>query len=185
MTEICNYVPRDFVAGDTVKFKLSNSLYPASDGWACSTAFVKDGKLFTESTSVADGDDFLITLVAADTLDLLAGSYKWRVSYSKAGERYSPDQGTLVVGVNYSAQSSGYDSRTDAEAMLEALNATMRGKATNDQLSMMIGGRQLQRLEPAALVKWRDMLKAEVGREQTAEKAALGLRTGKKTRVRL
>ena len=175
--------PTKFVAGDTVCWSKTLADYPA-DEYELSYAFVKDGEQFTV-TCTADGTDHYAEMDTTES-DVDPGEYRWQSYATDLGdsERYFVASGLTEVVANYAAASSGFDARTDAETMLDALNATLVGKASQDQLMLSIQGRTLQRLTPAELLKWRDTMKSEVRRQRMEEKAAQGLDLGNKIRVR-
>ena len=175
--------PVSFVAGDFVEWTKTLSDFPA-DEYDLTYAFVKADSQFTV-TCVADGTDHYAEVSITES-DQDPGVYRWQ-AYATSDddtERYLVGSGTTEVFTNFSDQTSGYDPRTDAEKMLEALNATLVGKASQDQLSLSIAGRSLSRMDSGALLKWRDTMKAEVRRERDAEKAAAGLDLGNKVRTR-
>jgi len=174
--------PTSFVAGDFVEWSVSLPDFPA-DEYDLTYAFVTDGNQFSVAC-VADGTDHYAEMSITES-DETPGVYRWQAYATNAdSERWLVRTGTTEVKVSFSGESSGYDPRTDAEKMLDALNATLVGKASSDQLALSIGGRSLSKLEPAMLLAWRDTMRAEVKRERDAEKTALGLDLGNKFRTR-
>ena len=175
--------PTKFVSGDTVCWTKSLADYPA-DEYELTYSFVTSGNQFAV-TCTADGTDHYAEIAIADSAETV-GVYRWQ-SYATLmddSERYLVESGTCEILTDFASESSGYDPRTSAEKMLDALNATLVGKASQDQLSLSIQGRSLQRMDPAELLTWRSKMKTEVKREQAAEKAELGLATGQKVRTR-
>lgn len=175
--------PVSFVAGDFVEWTKTLPDFPA-DEYDLTYAFVKADNQFTVAC-VADGTDHYAEMSITES-DQDPGVYRWQ-SYATSDdetERYPVGSGTLEVFVNFSGQTSGYDPRTPAEKMLDALNDTLVGKASTDQLALSIGGRSLSKMEPELLLKWRNTMKAEVRRERDAEKAVAGLDLGNKFRTR-
>ena len=173
--------PTSWVAADTVSWVITLSDYPA-DVYTLSYAFVSP-TLRLAVTCSASGLSHLATLTTT-TSNIAAGTYRWQRYATNGSTRYFTGQGTTEVITNFGAASSGYDSRTDAEKMLDALNAILVGKAGVDQLAMTIQGRSLTRLSPAELISWRNKMKGEVARERREERAALGLDLGNKVRTR-
>ena len=80
---------------------------------------------------------------------------------------------------------SGYDNRSHVKKVLDALEATLENKASQDQLSYSIAGRSLSRLSPTELIQWRDRYREEYNREVQAERIAQGLGNSNKIRVRM
>ena len=111
----------------------------------------------------------------AQTAALTPGRCSWQSFVTNlAGERYTISTGTLTVRANLPAQFTGFDGRSHAQKVLDAIEATMEGRATKAQESIQINNRQIQYLKPEELIKWRSFYKAEVAREKTAEKVAQG-----------
>lgn len=175
--------PLVIVAGVTAKWTKSLSDYPATT-WALSYAFVNASGYFAV-TATASGTDHLATIAAATTADIDAGTYKWQAKVTDGSEVFLVGEGTLEVRANFAAVTTNHDGRTDAEVMLDALNAMLRGKATADQQSMSLNGRSLSRYSPAELRIWRDNLLAEVKRERDQEKLANGQPARRKILTRL
>ena len=174
--------PVSFVATDYVEWVITLPDFPA-DEYDLTYAFVTAGNQFTVAC-VADGTDHYAEMSISES-DQAAGVYRWQAyATNEDSERFLVRTGTTKVVTDFNGESSGYDPRTDAEVMLDALNATLRGKATQDQLALSISGRSLSKMEPAMLLTWRDAMKAEVKRERDAEKTALGLDLGNKFRTR-
>jgi hypothetical protein len=84
-------------------------------------------------------------------------------------------------------QTGGYDTRTFAAQMLDAIEAEILGKASAHQLdlvAMTIASRQLQRT-PEMLIKLRDQFKREVRVEQIAARLESGMTGARRLLVRM
>ena len=109
--------------------------------------------------------------------DSSAGLYTPGSPSSRTGrrKRYTISTGThLPSGRTSRYRIRGFDGRSHAQKVLDAIEATMEGRATKSQAIMQINNRQIQYLKPEELIKWRSFYKAEVAREKTAEKVAQG-----------
>ena len=135
-------------------------------------------------TSSASGDNHAVAIAAATSANYAAGLYNWTCRAEKAGEKYTLAQGTLTVNANLAALAGANDLRGHVKKVLDALEATLEGKATLDQQSYSIAGRSISRMTPEELLKWRNQYKAEYAKEQKAEKIARGLDSGALIRVR-
>ena len=71
--------------------------------------------------------------------------------------------------------SAGFDGRSWARQTLDAVEARLTGRSSNEIDRYMIGDRQIVKMTIEELMVWRSKLKAEVTREETAERIARGL----------
>jgi len=177
--------PAEFTVGDTVQWTIDLSDYLPADGWVLSYAFVTDGDQEDETTSEDNGDGtHLVTITAAESVSWTAATYKWQAYVTKSTERYQVREGTITARVNFASQTSGYDARSHIKTTLDALEAIIAGKASDDQMSVSIAGRSVSKYSPAELITWRDHYKKEYARELKAEKLAAGTGGGSKIRIR-
>ena len=168
--------PSEVTAGDTWTWKKSLSDFLASDSWVLTYALVKDGKQI-KLTASADGDDHLIEEVPTDTAKHDPGIYHYQAYVTKSTERYLVGTGTIEVLPDF-AQSVGYDNRSHAKKALDAIEAVLENKATQDQLSYSIGGRSLSRFSWAELIEARDRYRAEYfGEERKAGRKSSKVKT--------
>jgi hypothetical protein len=168
-------------AGDTWRWTRALADYPASDGWALSYVLINAGAKVTISAS-SDGDDHAVTVAAAATANYAAGAYEWVARVSKSGEVYTVGTGRITVLPSLSASTA--DLRTHARKTLEAIEAVIEGRASQDVLEYQIAGRSLKRIPVADLLMLRDRYRAEVAREDAANRVALGLPDRRRVFVR-
>jgi len=178
------YEPDSVVAGDTIEWYRHIPDYPASDGWVLSYALVNESSQIS-ITAGQDGARHLVSESAASTAGWRAGDYRWQSYVTKDGARHFVGSGTMKVAPNYAIQEQGYDGRGHAQKVLDALRATIEGKASNDQLAMSIRGRSISRLSPGELVKWLNFYENLARREANEEKIRRGLGSGNKIRFRM
>lgn len=172
--------PDLIVAGDTAKWLRSLDEYPASGSWVLAYTLVSAAQRYAFSAT-ASGDDHLVTVPAGTTATWVAGTYTWRAQVSKAGEVYTVGTGSLTVKPSFATATDG---RSHARRTLEAIEAVIEGRATSEVSYYMIGGRQLRYIEPAQLLTLRDRYRAEVAREDAAQRAASGLPDKRRVFVR-
>ena len=174
--------PSSFVAGDSVAWKRNISGFYAPE-WTLHYTLRSDNQIIN-LTSVADGTDHLINISAATSITYKAGRYYWAAYVTNAiGERLTLTSGYLEIKPDPSTADI-FDSRSHCKKTLDAIEATIEGRATADQLEYSIAGRTLKRTPIEQLLKFRDIYKAEYGREQAAERIARGLGGKKKILVR-
>lgn len=182
--EIPTKEPLRFIAGDTVKWTKSVPDYLPADGWVLTYALLKDG-LKKTITATDNGDGTHAAVIAlADSANYTAGIYYWQAYVTYSGERFKVDEGRVEVKPNFATKANGYDARSHVIKTLEALEATIEGKATKDQLSYSINGRSIQRLAPEDLIKWMNHYKRLYQQELNKEAAANGELPNNKVQVR-
>ena len=174
MTDIPTTEPDEFIAGDTVKWQISDTDYPASDDWVLSYALVKDG-VNHAIEATADGDDHLVTIAAADSADYTPGRYYWQAYFTKDAERYSAGTGYLTVIKDFATAATGHDGRDHIDRVLDALEATIEKRATKDQSGVMIGGEQIGKMPIHRLLEFYDKYKSMQASATTAARIAAGL----------
>lgn len=173
--------PANIIAGDTAKWVKSLADYPASAGWGLVYTFINAAGKFTLTAS-AQGDDFLIVAAANTSAAWLPGEYQWRAQVSKAGEVYTVASGRTVVAPSFGAAT--LDGRSEARKMLEAIEATLGGRASSATAEYEIQGRSLKYIPIPELLQLRDRLRADVVREDAAAAAAAGLPSRSRIQVR-
>ena len=179
-----NPEPKSFVAGEAVSWRCYEDLYRANNGWVLTYNFrstVADSAI--DVVSVADNEHHVVTLSSETTKDYKAGTYSWQCTAKKDIDLHIVRNSTLVIKPNLSALTV-FDGRSHVKKILDALEATLVGKASLDQLSYSISGRSLLRLSPSELLKWRDVYRAEYTRELQQEKLEQNLSTGNLIKVR-
>jgi len=166
--------PEQFRAGDTLKFKIYvPDFYPA-DGWVMSYDFVSaSGNYTVTGTDNGDGSH-LISETAANTAKWAPGTYSFQGYVTKGQERYTLRTGQIEILQNLATQSN-IDTRSHVKKVLDALEATIEGKASKDQQSYTIAGRTLSRLSPSELIKWHNHYKALYAKEVREERIRRGL----------
>ena len=81
-------------------------------------------------------------------------------------------------------KSTGYDARTHARIVLDAIEAVIENRASKDQERYMIAGRELWRTPIPMLLKLRQTYRAEVKAQALAEKIQSGTGVGGRIQFR-
>ena len=161
--------PSEIRAGDTLTYILSYGDYPASS-WGLIVYFVKEGQDTREEIATASGDEFEITLSAAETAELAPGKWRWftRASLQGTGEIVA-DQGELMVLANPAAKAE----KTFAEKMLLECRAVIAKRAGKSYTSSDISGQSFTHKTDAELrdaeKHWMGRVKAERARRRYVE----------------
>ncbi len=201
--------PLEMTQGETVQWKKQLKDYPANDanapagaGWTLKYSFRGPGPgLDISATPDANGTDYDVTLSMVQTAEFVPANNAWLngkavwnwSSYvvsndDPSTERFNIAQGTLTVYQDLSAVAANttVDLRSHVKKVLDALEATLEGKATKDQMSYSIAGRTLSRMQPKELIDWRDHYHALYVEERRLEKIRRGegKSSGQSVRVR-
>jgi hypothetical protein len=165
------------IAGDTLDFTVTVADFPPAAGWTLKYRLVPRAAAgvaisFTAGTS---GSDYRVQVAPATTVTWVAGEYSWFSWVEKTGARQTVDDGLVTIKPDPFSVAAGYDARTSARKVLEAIQAVLENRATMDQMEYAIGGRSLKRTPIADLLVLRDKYRTEVSNEDAAEKIAAGL----------
>lgn len=164
--------PTRITAGDTLKWTRTLPDYPASQSWVLTYTFINAAAKFI-ITATASGDDHAVVVAAATTGAYVAGWYDWRAQASKAGEVFTVATGRAQVLSGFGVAT--LDARSDARQALEAIEATLSGRATSATAEYEIAGRKLKYIPIPELLAFRDALRRDVA----SEDAALGVANGR------
>ena len=171
--------PGQIVAGDSVDWTENLNDYPAPDWVLHYALFNKDGNYSFDAGADGTGHKAALTAAttAATTAAWAAGRYDWASYVTKGAERESVATGAIIIKA-HPAAGVPLDGRTHARKMLDALEATLEGKATTQDLDLVKGqfGERAMERDPELLRKWRDHYRTEVQDEE--DKAAM--KAGKK-----
>lgn len=168
-TSLLSAPPAQARAGDTWSWRVSLPDYPAPT-WVLSYILYSPTAKLT-LTATADGSAHLITVLPATSEDYVAGRYDWIASVASVDERYQVDAGAIDILPDLAAiTSGGYDGRSPARQILDAIDAALANRASGDQVDLIrtqLGERMTQR-DPVALLKWRQHYAAIVAAEDRA-----------------
>ncbi len=169
--------PDRFAAGDLVMWRRTD--LEAYAGVAFDLKYVfrpaTGGETTVEATATVSGTEYRISLGSTVTAAMAAGRWYWsayliRVSDS---QRVQIDDGETTVEANRALDPS--DTRSHAQRTLDAIQAVIEGRATEDVQSYTIGGRQINKMGPDDLIRWKNHYRQEVEAEQNAARRRNGL----------
>lgn len=164
-------MPSTLLAGDTFKVTIQSE-YKASDNFDIILKLTGPSGVTatTESyiaTSVTD-TEFLVTIAPAVTAALTAGTYAYAIVADDGTDEYTIESGLITVELRADLQTG--DFRSQAQKMLDAIDAALLGTATQNQLSMSIAGRSISRIPLNELRSLRDYYVSEVKKENGIRK---------------
>ena len=125
---------QQLVAGDTLNFLTSVPTYPATSGWLL---FYRLVPRLASNTAIAisttaEGADYRTQVTSVVTAAYAADSYTWFSWVEKGLEKYTVDDGQIVIKPNPRTAAAGLDGRSMAVRTLEDLKAAWAGwNATN------------------------------------------------------
>ena len=121
-------------AGDTWMWTLALADFPATS-WELTYILVSATAKITITAS-ADGENHAVDVAAATTAAYAAGRYDWTSYVSDGTDRHSVGAGSMEVLPDL-AVASAYDGRSHARKMLEAIEAILEGRATNENIDLV------------------------------------------------
>jgi len=182
--EIPTEIPTNHMAGDTLEFKrYYEDFDPAT--WTVNF-FLLDSSAQISFSGSDNGDYYHLFDVAASTTASWSPSiYKFRAVADDGTDRFQVEEGSIEVAVNFETETSGYDTRSHVKKTLDALEATILGRASKDQSSYSIAGRSLSRMSPDELLRWHDKYSSLYKAELAQERIESGLASGYKILTRM
>jgi len=177
-------IPATIRAGDTVTWRddaTTDSLGNAinSTGWTLTywlrTNVASEG---ADVTGTAYGAGWEFTITAATSVGFNAGAWFWQAIASKVGAVITIGTGKLEVlpALTYQGTPGAFDGRSQARQDLEAVQSAIRSLISGGAVKRYtIGSRQLEKFGLAELIELENRLKAQVAKEEAAERMANGL----------
>lgn len=160
---IPSQIPASLIAGDTWAFTRDYGNYPQPT-WVATFYAEFSGSQFS-AAAVASGTTQSFSIAAGTTGGYKIGRYKWWVRVTDGTSSYTVEDGWVDVKADPAAAGTR-DQRTWARRTLDALECTMEGRASSDQLNMTINGRSLSRIPLQELLVWQDRLRNQVRTEE-------------------
>ena len=157
-------VPQEVRAGDTITWLRQIPDRPASDGWQLKYTLVGRGGVQSFVGS-AEGADHRVTVPAPTTRNWAPGACTLVEYVEKATDRYTLGEYPLRVLPDLAAATTGADTRTHAQRVLDNINAWLEGKSVTAG-EMEIDGRRIRRHSVPDLLALRDRYAAIVANEQ-------------------
>ena len=161
--------PDTLVVGDSWVWRRDDlvSDYPL-DEYDLEYRFTEDSTGNTNAFTIAATEaesTYLVEIASAVTASLTAGDYQWAafIIRSSDNQRVVIDQGRTEILPNL--QNTTADLRSHAKKVLDAIEAVLENRASQDQMSYSIAGRSLSRMSIDDLMTFRNRYRAEYLRE--------------------
>jgi hypothetical protein len=166
-TVVESKIPSRLVAGESVSWKWSDSDFPAPT-WELTYTLVKSDTRI-QIVASADGADHLVEIAKATTAAYTVGEYDWQAHVGNGTERYKVGAGIIEIVTDFAEEATGYDARSHAKIVLDALEASIEGRASKTQLEQAVAGVQVKHMTLMEQVKLRDNYAARYRRELVAD----------------
>lgn len=159
MPEMANTMPDKIFAGTTVKMTLGYGDYPAAT-WSAKL-YMAGISVLAPVSGVPNGNDFDFTISAANTKQLKAGTYKWRVVCQSGADVFVADSGVVTIEQDLE-QAGETDAQSFAERALALVEARLLNRYVEDMESFQIAGRAVSQIPHNELLEVRDRLLEEI-----------------------
>jgi hypothetical protein len=142
--------------------------YPTAD-YALTYEFHEDsgggGSHKFTITATETSTDYIVEIASATTASYTAGEYNWYafITRSSDSQRIAVDEGHTKIELNFA--NTNADNRSHAKKVLDAIQAVLENRASQDQMSYSIAGRSLSRMSIDDLMRFRDRYRAEYNKE--------------------
>lgn len=177
-------IPATLRAGDTLAATWSLADYPATAGWVARVTLISAAQRY-QATASASGADHALAVAASVTASWAPAAYSWTIDVTKAAERYTVATGRVEVLPDLAA-STTYDTRSPARRALEAAEAALATYGAQAYLKVQqFGDRRQELATPGDFLAFISRLRAEVQREENAERLRQGLRPRNRLLVRV
>jgi hypothetical protein len=131
------------------------------------------------------GGEKAFALNSADTASWAPGVYAWTLrAVDGDGNKAEVAKGHVEILPNPDLHPGGLDGRSHARRVLDAIEATLEGRATDDMAEITIRGRTIKQTPLVDLMKLRDVYRRDVAAEARAERLGQGLPDNRFRRVR-
>lgn len=137
-------------AGTTWDFDVSFADYSAADGYTLN--FYLRGPQTLDIIGTADGAGFNLLASATATAGLVEGDYNWLMTVTKAGVVTQVGAGAVEVLPDLAAQGAGYDGRSFAKKMLDAVRKALTGTMDRVEQEYTVNGRMLKLMSRKELI---------------------------------
>lgn len=168
---VADQVPATLIAGDTWNFTRDYANYPQPVWTATLYAEFSGSQFNAAATALATAQSF--SVAANVTNGYKTGRYKWWVRVTDGTSSFTVEEGWFDLKPDPAATGTR-DQRSWARRTLDALECTMEGRASSDQLAMTINGRSLSRIPLQELLVWQDRLRQRVRTEEGGANSGTG-----------
>lgn len=172
-------IPIELHAGVSLDLLIVRPAHPAPD-W--SVTLHLRGPAAIDIAAAVEGSAHRMTAAAAETAAWTPGRYWYHLRATDAGGVADLlEDGHLEIRPDLLSAGAGFDGRGHAERVLDAIEAVIEGRATQDQQSYTINNRSLSRTPLADLLLLRERYRAQVAAQHALARGRAGY--GRQIRV--
>jgi hypothetical protein len=168
LTLNCANFPAECTAGLTFQASAAFAAYPAPE-WTLTAHLRGPGQIDLQADAAG-----VFSATAATTATWAAGTYWYSMRATSGADVLEVATGQLVVKPDLAAAAAGFDGRSQNERALDAINAVLEKRASQDQQRYVIKDRELWRTPIADLLKLKTHYQAAVRRERNAAAGRTG-----------
>lgn len=165
-------IPQEFTVGLTFSRLMVENGYPAPT-WSLKLLLRGPGAYEVDSTPAANGQHQL-TAAAFDTAKWTPGIYSYSLRATDGVEVVEIDSGTMAVKADLAVVAAGIDQRDHVRRVLDAIEAVIEHRATQDQARYKINNRELWRTPLGDLMRLRTYYKNQLVRMQMKASGKFG-----------
>ncbi len=177
-------IPKQVRAGDLIQWRDNSTVDVfgepiSSPDWTVTYYLRTNASEGSTVTSTAYTDGWQFTIASSTTVNFASGDWYFQAVADKSGaEKQTIFTGRFEVlaPLSYSGTPAAYDGRTQVNKDLDLVEAAIRALLNNGVVQeYKIGNRTAKKYDLSELLVLKAALKAELVREQKAEKIANGL----------
>lgn len=124
-------------------------------------------------TIAGEANEFKVDLATSDTEGWAPGKYQYILRITDGTDKIDVRRGSVEILANVD-NLQALDGRTHSRRMLDAIEATLEGRASNDAQEMTVRGRSIKLTPIPELLRLRGIYSAAVKSEEAAEKGQAG-----------
>ena len=169
--------PVRLTQGESVTFQKTFPSYPSSS-WICVYYFRGPASLDKVASPVTGGA-YQVTLSSEETAQMKAGSYRYQAFVSNLdNEKHLVSQGSLEVLKNISTTLPCEGESTNLQNVVDALNASIIGLATQNQLEVIVGNVQVRYMSLDEKIRAHQYFSRLLANEQNQQALEDGMADG-------
>ena len=159
--------PSRVVAGDTWSWTRQEPAFLPSAGYSLTYVFTCLGQTPVQvSATTQDLGTFAVTMPAATTAKIAAGTWKWTAFATKGVDRWTAATGVLIVDPDPAQATAATETRTHNEICLAAIRAVLQRKMADPLVEYEIEGFKAKHLSHEKLIDLEVIYCARVRRER-------------------
>jgi hypothetical protein len=167
-------IPSQITPGMKLEYKVSNSDYPADDGWTLKVRLQSSLETYIFESTPSGADH----LLAPDTSSWSTSGTFESISYYEHTDGTRVLNRTEQVTVLEDPFKSKVDYRSNARKCLDAIDAAMLGNASKTHLEYEIAGRRIREMDKTELLKFKNYYQTLVNAEINEQRQRNGKASG-------